>query len=148
MCRWRHTLACCVRGGGGYGHRVQYDAPISRNNIKSVRSRSLISYVEHNYSVVALNTHLVHTRYNYLTPPTPARKRLLYCVRKLRVCCYWQAPWLNFAPCSLSNVLSSTAQYHCLDYISFPLQVYRNIGMYLYTVGTSNMGWAGNNNCY
>eukprot|EP00904_Undaria_pinnatifida_P010700 jgi/Undpi1/6760/HiC_scaffold_21.g09239.m1 len=34
-----------------------------------------------------------------------------------------QAPWLNFAPCSLSNVLSSTAQYHCLDYISFPLQV-------------------------
>lgn len=34
-----------------------------------------------------------------------------------------QAPWLNFAPCSLSNVLSSTAQYHCLDYISFPMQV-------------------------
>ncbi|CAN0417218.1 unnamed protein product, partial [Laminaria digitata] len=34
-----------------------------------------------------------------------------------------QAPWLNFAPCSLSNVMSSTAQYHCLDYISFPLQV-------------------------
>ncbi|CAM9600056.1 unnamed protein product [Scytosiphon promiscuus] len=34
-----------------------------------------------------------------------------------------QAPWLNFAPCSLSNVMSSYAQYHCLDYISFPLQV-------------------------
>lgn len=33
-----------------------------------------------------------------------------------------QAPWLSFAPCSLSNVMSSTAQYRCLDYISFPLQ--------------------------
>lgn len=33
-----------------------------------------------------------------------------------------QAPWLSFAPCSLSNVFSSFAQYHSLDYISFPLQ--------------------------
>ncbi len=30
---------------------------------------------------------------------------------------------LNFAPCSLSNVLGSWAQYECLKYISFPMQV-------------------------
>ncbi|CAM9817075.1 unnamed protein product, partial [Choristocarpus tenellus] len=33
------------------------------------------------------------------------------------------APMISFAPCSLSNVLSSWAQYACLDYISFPMQV-------------------------
>ncbi len=30
---------------------------------------------------------------------------------------------LNFVPCSISNVLSSWAQYECLKYISFPMQV-------------------------
>ncbi len=30
---------------------------------------------------------------------------------------------LTFAPCSFSNVLSSFAQYECLKYISFPMQV-------------------------
>mmetsp|Transcript_15252 Transcript_15252/g.21619 ORF Transcript_15252/g.21619 Transcript_15252/m.21619 type:complete len:353 (+) Transcript_15252:62-1120(+) len=34
-----------------------------------------------------------------------------------------RAPLSSFAPCSLSNVLSSWAQYECLKYISFPLQV-------------------------
>ncbi|CAM9491151.1 unnamed protein product [Chrysoparadoxa australica] len=33
------------------------------------------------------------------------------------------APLVQFMPCSLSNVLSSWAQYECLKYISFPMQV-------------------------
>lgn len=33
------------------------------------------------------------------------------------------APFWKFMPCSISNVLSSWAQYECLKYISFPLQV-------------------------
>ncbi len=38
---------------------------------------------------------------------------------------------LNFAPCSFSNVLSSWAQYECLKYISFPMQVCTIITMLL-----------------
>ncbi|KAG5192116.1 solute carrier family 35, member B1 [Tribonema minus] len=34
-----------------------------------------------------------------------------------------KAPLVQFAPCSFSNVLSSWAQYECLKYISFPMQV-------------------------
>ncbi|CBJ27721.1 solute carrier family 35, member B1 [Ectocarpus siliculosus] len=34
-----------------------------------------------------------------------------------------QAPWLSFAPCSLSNVMSSFCQYRALNFISFPMQV-------------------------
>ncbi|CAM9281353.1 unnamed protein product [Phaeothamnion confervicola] len=33
------------------------------------------------------------------------------------------APMLQFSPCSISNVISSWAQYECLKYISMPMQV-------------------------
>jgi len=33
-----------------------------------------------------------------------------------------QAPWYIYSPCSISNVLSSWAQYACLRYVSFPTQ--------------------------
>ncbi len=58
--------------------------------------------------------------------------------RKVKVC--WkgasvegkQMPnLLYFAPCSFSNVLSSWAQYECLKYISFPMQVCTIITMLL-----------------
>ena len=33
-----------------------------------------------------------------------------------------RAPFYQFSPCSISNIVSSWAQYECLKYVSFPTQ--------------------------
>ena len=81
---------------------------------------------------------IMDTQFN-ATPRVPSGKfpSATFCVFSNRflaiilsaIACYWKykslqlpIPFLSFAPCSLSNTLSSWSQYQALSYVSFSLQ--------------------------